>query len=314
MITAYNKDVQHYLIGNSLSSKRKATIIEHIENAVNALGESFERLFPSRSKRKDVMDHVIYLLSGNGICKISASTLAEKADCSVRTVNAAVKSLKQTNEILVAGLADGKNKYIFVLKSHGNFKEIMKDVFYINADQIADQNAELENSKPLDTEGIESGKTSSNNNNSIKFKQEKDNKENVQQSIEKEFIEAQNDTEKEFKRINEYYVNEHQEMMYYAIKSGYYHESIKLNASIIGLRVGSNCDKHMFHHAQKALMKLDKYLLNGGTVLESIPALFTKMYADNLNYNFTNKDKKEDRKSIKHLLYNWLEEDGSVIV
>ena len=41
------------------------------------------------------MHHIIYMLSGNGICKISAETLASKAGCSVRTVNTAVHALKQ---------------------------------------------------------------------------------------------------------------------------------------------------------------------------------------------------------------------------
>ena len=52
-----------------------------------------------------------------------------------------VRALKQTGEILVAGLADGKNKYVFVLKTHPNFT-IMKEVFYINANQIAERTAE----------------------------------------------------------------------------------------------------------------------------------------------------------------------------
>ena len=82
------------------------------------------------------------LLSGNGICKISAETLADKANCSVRTVTDTVRALKQTGEILVAGLADGKNKYVFVLKTHPNFTTILKEVFYINAYQIAERTAE----------------------------------------------------------------------------------------------------------------------------------------------------------------------------
>ncbi|PFA35089.1 HTH domain-containing protein, partial [Bacillus cereus] len=116
--TAYNKDVQKYMQLNKLCSHQKSEIIETIRQHVNDNNQSFESLFPTRSKRKDVMDHIIYLLSGNGICKISAETLASKADCSVRTVNAAVRALKETGEIVVAGLADGKNKYVFVLKMH----------------------------------------------------------------------------------------------------------------------------------------------------------------------------------------------------
>ena len=115
-LTAYNADVQKYMQRNRLSTQKKYEIMDTMRKCVDDTNQSFESLFPSRSKRKDVMDHIIYLLSGNGICKISAETLADKADCSVRTVTDTVRALKQTGEILVAGLADGKNKYVFVLK------------------------------------------------------------------------------------------------------------------------------------------------------------------------------------------------------
>ncbi|PEQ44870.1 cytosolic protein, partial [Bacillus cereus] len=74
--TAYNKDVQKYMQQNQLSTQKKNEIIAAIRNNVSDNNQSFESLFPTRSKRKDVMDHIIYLLSGNGICKISAETLA----------------------------------------------------------------------------------------------------------------------------------------------------------------------------------------------------------------------------------------------
>ena len=321
-ITAYNKDVQKYMTGNALSSSRKNTIIEHIEQTVSAASESFERLFPSRSKRKDVMDHIIYLLSGNGICKIAAKTLAEKADCSIRTVSDAVKNLKETGEVLVAGLADGKNKYVFVLKSHENFKAILKDVFYINAEQIAEENAEhiakQENSESLEAVSVGDEKTGPNNINSINsfssLKQEKNNDiASIQDSIENELKESQNDTEKEFKRINEYYVNEYQEMMYYTIKGGSYHKDIKLNASLIGLRVGSNCDKAMFSHALKAVLKIDQFLLNDGVVTDSVQALFSKIYQDSIKSTKTDLkvETSQSDKKTEGIFYNWLKEDGS---
>ncbi|MCQ6307705.1 cytosolic protein, partial [Bacillus cereus] len=74
-------------------------------------------------------------------------------------------------EIVVAGLADGKNKYVFVLKMHSNFTTIMKEIFYINTEQIAELNAgqvaEQKNDETLETVRIETEKTSSNYNNSI---------------------------------------------------------------------------------------------------------------------------------------------------
>ncbi|MED3391812.1 cytosolic protein, partial [Bacillus thuringiensis] len=91
-LTAYNADVQKYMQQNRLSAQKKYEIIDAMRKRVDDVDQSFESLFPSRSKRKDVMNHIIYMLSGNGICKIAAETLADKANCSVRTVNAAVRA------------------------------------------------------------------------------------------------------------------------------------------------------------------------------------------------------------------------------
>ncbi|MED1302322.1 cytosolic protein [Bacillus pacificus] len=324
-LTAYNADVQKYMQLNKLCSQKKSEIITAISKQINANNQSFERLFPARSKRKDVMDHIIYLLSGNGICKISAETLASKADCSVRTVTDTVRALKQTGEVLVAGLADGKNKYVFVLKTHPNFTTIMKEVFYIDADQIAELNAEQiaeqKNVETFEAVRLEDEKMSSNYNNSINsfhsLKQEKNNdRVSLMESIENELEEAQNDIQKEFERVHTYYVNEFQEMMYHTIKAGTYHPTLKTNASIISLRVGSNCDKGLFHLAFNALGKIDRFLKNGGTLTDSVQALFTKVYSDNIKLSKAPKKASTSNSEVakphtKVLWYNWLEEDQS---
>ncbi|MEX0417099.1 cytosolic protein [Bacillus sp. C30] len=320
-ITAYNKDVQKYMQVNKLCSQKKNEIIEAIRQRFNENNQSFERLFPVGSKRKDVMDHIVYMLSGNGICKISAETLARKADCSVRTVNAAVRVLKETNEVVVAGLADGKNKYVFVLKMHTNFTTIMKEVFYIDAEQSAGQVAEQKNSETLDTVGLEGEKTRSNYNNSINsfnsLKQEKNNDiVSLMESIENEFKEAQNDSKQEFERVHTYYVNEYQEMMYHTIKAGTYHQILKNNASIIGLRVGSNCDIGLFYLAFNALSKVDRFLKCNGTLTDTVQALFTKVYSDNIKLSKAPKkastsNSDASKTPTKVLFYNWLEESGS---
>ncbi|MED1300184.1 cytosolic protein [[Bacillus thuringiensis] serovar konkukian] len=332
-ITAYNKDVQKYMQVNKLCSQKKNEIIETIRKRVNDNTQSFESLFPAQSKRKDVMDHIVFMLSGNGICKISAETLASKAECSVRTVNTAVRSLKTTGEIVVAGLADGKNKYVFVLKMHPNFPAIMKEVFYIDTEQIAELNAEQiaelnaeqvaeqKNAEIVEAVGLETEKTSSNYNNSINsfnsLKQEKNNdRVSITESIENELKEAQNDAQKEFERVHTYYVNEFQEMMYHTIKSGTYHSTLKTNASIIGLRVGSNCDKGLFHLAFNALSKIDKFLKNNGTLTDSVQALFSKVYNDNIKVSKASKKantshSEASKPHTKVPFYNWLEEDKS---
>ncbi|MCQ6339248.1 helix-turn-helix domain-containing protein [Bacillus cereus] len=324
-LTAYNADVQKYMHQNCLSTQKKYEIINTMRKRMGNTNQSFESLFPSRSKRKDVMDHIIYMLSGNGICKISAETLADKADCSVRTVNAAVRALKQTGEIVVAGLADGKNKYVFVLKMHSNFTTIMKEVFYIDTEQIAELNAgqvaEQKNDESFEAVSLKDEKTNSNYNNSINsfnsLKQEKNNdKVSLMESIEIELKEAQNDAQKEFERIHTYFVNEYQEMMYHTIKAGTYHPILKTNASIIGLRVGSNCDESLFHLAFNALGKIDRFLKSNGTLTDSVQALFSRVYSDNIKLSTAPKKAHTASSDVHNqessfIFYNWLEDTGT---
>ncbi|MGG1137227.1 cytosolic protein [Bacillus mycoides] len=324
-ITAYNKDVQKYMQLNKLCSKKKTEIIEAIRQHVNESNQSFERLFPIGSKRKDVMDHIVFMLSGNGICKISAETLATKAECSIRTVNEAVRSLKETDAVVVAGLADGKNKYVFVLKMHPNFTAIMKEVFYIDAEQVAEltaeQVAELKNVETVEAVRLDSEKMSSNYNNSTNsfnsLKQEKNNDiVSLTESIENELEAAQNNIQKEFERVHTYYVNEFQEMMYYTIKAGTYHPTLKANASIIGLRVGSNCDKGLFCLALNALSKIDRFLKSNGILTDTVQALFTKVYNDNIKISKVSKkvdmsNSEASKPHAKVIFYNWLEEGNS---
>ncbi|PEF71151.1 HTH domain-containing protein [Bacillus cereus] len=324
-LTAYNADVQKYMQQNRLSTQKKYEIINTMRKRMGNTNQSFESLFPSQSKRKDVMDHITYLLSGNGICKISAETLADKADCSVRTVNAAVRALKQTGEIVVAGLADGKNKYVFVLKMHSNFTTIMKEVFYIDTEQITELNAgqvaEQKNDESFEAVSLKDEKTSSNYNNSINsfnsLKQEKNNdKVSLMESIEIELKEAQNDAQKEFERIHTYFVNEYQEMMYHTIKAGTYHPILKTNASMIGLRVGSNCDKNLFHLAFNALGKIDRFLKRNGTLTDSVQALFSRVYSDNIKLSTAPKKAHTGSSDVHNqessfIFYNWLENTGT---
>ncbi|MGK8429733.1 hypothetical protein [Bacillus cereus] len=75
-LTIYNPDVQKYMLQNRLSTQ-KNEIIDVIRNRIEYTNQNFESLFPSRFKRKDVMDHIIYSPPENGTCKITAVSLIE---------------------------------------------------------------------------------------------------------------------------------------------------------------------------------------------------------------------------------------------
>jgi Mn-dependent DtxR family transcriptional regulator len=340
VLTAYNQDVQKFLIGRC-TTKKKDNILDAIEKTVFEAGKSFSKLFPPSTKRKQVMDKILFLLSGSGICKVSAKTLAETIGCSIRTVSDAVKNLKETGEVLVGGLADGENKYVFVYKQHQNFQQILKEVFFIDelpveeiqdhvekeeiAEPIAEQVAELSNTETFDTVSTNTEKASSNYNNFFKsfnsLKQEKNNYiESITDEIESELKEASSDKKKELERINTYYVNEYQEMLYHTIKAGEYHPAIKENASILGLRVGSNATRNMFTCALQSVIKIHKFLLSGGTISDSVPALFSRIYKDKVKTICSDKKRNTGKSEVsevysrKLICYNWLEEDRSDVI
>ncbi|PFE32886.1 cytosolic protein, partial [Bacillus thuringiensis] len=138
----------------------------------------------------------------------------------------------------------------------------------------------------------------------------------LMESIEIELKEAQNDFQKEFERVHTYFVNEYQEMMYHTIKAGTYHPTLKANASIIGLRVGSNCDKSLFHLAFNALSKIDRFLKNNGILTDSVQALFTKVYTTNIKLSRIPKKTSTGPSNIHNqessfIFYNWLKDTGS---
>lgn len=312
-LTAYNQDVQVYIQGFKSLKILKESIIESIKESVIQTGKSFEKLFPAKTKRKLVMDEIVYYLSGAGICKVSAETLAKNTGASIRTVSDAVKRLKETGEIIVGGLADGKNKYVFVYKKHPNFKEILDKIFNINAEQIAEQVAEQiaehKNAEAIDNQGIQGEKLTSNNTNSINsFKKDfKQDFNNIKQSIEYELMESKNDAEEQ-ERVYTYYVNEFQFKVYHSIKAGDYHKQIKDISSVIGLRVGSNCNKKGYIFSLQALTKIDKYLKNGYEV-DSIPALFSAKYKEYLEKDMHQQECTDTSKKRNIIpLYNWLED------
>lgn len=319
--TAYNEDVQKYIERPNTSSKK--LIIEDMKVSVQASLKSFSKLFPTGTKRYQVMDTIIYLLSGGGISKVSASTLAKKANASVRTVYSAVKALKETCLFLVGGMADGSNKYIFVYKNHADFQEILKNVFYLDeieettennhsiAGQIAEQVAGQRNAESTVNKGVEGSKTNPIYNNFIISKQEKAI---IKHSVEDVLIESQNDKQKEAEQIQEYCTNPYQKQIYNIITKniGVYHPAIVEKASIIALRAGSNCTEKAFRKALNAVAKIDRALCME-TEINSIPALFDKIYTDRIKYSpYYDKIKTAPKeKRDTSIYFNWLKEDGS---
>ena len=153
VLTAYNEKVQEYneVPNRTYKKERLASLID----AVKSAGQVFERMFTFA--KKQVLDRIIYLLSGSGICKVGGGVLAKKCGVSIRTVRAAIAAIKKTGQFEIGRIANERaGRYIFVDKAHPNYEWLMHDVFGVNARQSARQDARLEDSEslaPVDVEG-----------------------------------------------------------------------------------------------------------------------------------------------------------------
>lgn len=152
VLTAYNEKVQEYneAPNKAYKKERLASIID----AVKSAGHVFERMFTFA--KKQVLDRIIYLLSGSGICKVAGDVLAQKCGVSIRTVRATVAAIKKTGQFEIGRLANERaGKYIFVDKAHPNYEWLMHDVFGVEVEQDAPlnarQSARLENPESLAT-------------------------------------------------------------------------------------------------------------------------------------------------------------------
>lgn len=315
VLTAYNKDVQRYFQRSNCNKIRKETIISAIEERVFEMGKSFSKLFPN--KKGIVLDEIIFLLSGTGICKIGAEKLAEKVGCSLRTVKGAVASIKETDEILVARLADKKaGKYIFVYKQHPNFQQILQEVFFIDslpeADEIAPpvapQFAPLQNAEGIEAVSVEGEKSSSNYINFFNSLQEKDI---IQKSIENDVSNSGNKTQNSIAeqrgKISEYGANENQLWFFDTVSSLNLPEQIKNVVGILALRLGMDTDRQKALKGYRLAFKIAMNI-SDGVAIESVPAVFSDGLNKPLN-SYDTKEMPEIKPAVKKVkFYNWLED------
>lgn len=311
LLTAYNQDVQRYFQGSYCNKIRKETILSMIEEKVFEMGKSFSHLFPN--KRKQVLDEIIYLLSGMGICKIGAEKLAEKVGCSTRTVKSAVASIKETDQLIVGRLADGKaGKYIFVYKEHPNFNQILKEVFFLDslpetpsiAPPSAPLFAPLQNAESVETVSLEGQKTSSNHINSFNSLQEK---ENIQAVIEKDVQDSSQNHQEMRGKLQAYQANEFQLALFDQIFMLDLPKEIKQVAGTLALRVGMDCDHPTALRAIKLLLHMSDNMAKGVDI-QNVVAVFSQSMASQRYLLVTSPSKPVVQQPVtpKVTFYNWL--------
>lgn len=159
ILTAYNQQVQKWTAPPVKSKKmiRLTTFIAKFEGI-------FEAVFTDA--KKAVLDEILYLTSNSGIATITGKRLVEKTGYKIRTVRAAVKALKDSEQFVVAQTANGRaGAYIFIDKEHENYPLIMKDLFDVDVKPVvietthAHQNTLLDAPTDAHLENIETTAT-----------------------------------------------------------------------------------------------------------------------------------------------------------
>lgn len=327
ILTVYNSTVQSYIQNSNekaSTSAKKALLSQFIQN-LEAQGLNFEELFPY--KQREVLDEILYCVSGCGIWKIGSETLAKKANVSVKTVNNCVKKLKDTGLFIVARLiAHGPGKYVFVSKLHPNLKAILAEVFKMDKERITEQITEPftepEKHQSLGAQGIEGDFSSSNLTNSFNLSKQdlKNNniyinlreKEAIKESIDQESIMSLEQQEKQLKM---YANNPMQLELFNFIKMMPFPGIIKDHAYKLALVVGSDAEKKDFVIAKDVITHLAARLNSGYSVNSTIRAVFEAAYLnarkDRKNKVIFNQEdftKAAAPKAVRKVqFYNWLE-------
>lgn len=326
VLNAYNEKVQTFITIHK-NDKKKNYSKERMENFKQAEQEKgliFEAIYPK--KQYDVLTQLLIMLAQTGITKISAEKLASNSDCSIRTVTSVVKKLKKDTQIIVARLkSTDKNNghYIFVDKTHANFKAIMREVFMLDNSSIAELNAEQiaeqESAENADTPTVEGSKNDSkgfkgfnkhtNNINNIYISNA--DKISVIEEIEAEPIKTK---EEQQQYINEYSTCLAQKQLFKMIHDI---KDMMLSCIIeqshkIALRIGSNAEWKDVVMARDVLLTITEntknYVFKDVPTSKTIVATFT----ERLNYKRTHvvpAAPKTATTPITLPLYNWLDEE-----
>jgi len=312
-----NKRVQFFLTyttdkpATALKQKRLALL----EKALERRNIMLDELFPI--KQLKVLDYILYITSGAGICKVGAEHIAKKCDVSVTTVYNAVRALKQTDEFIIARLVKsggGAGKYVFVDKKHANFNEIMREVFGFSDSKIAELFVEQPSRENSDITRIEYNNQCSNIN--ISLKHELPNQyisitHNIKETIQEE-VESASDNSKEY--LKTYASNPYQIALYEFIGEMPYSNKVLSKRAIIGLRVGSDCDFTRFVIAKKVIHSIAMRIADG-FVFENVVAAFSKALdeamkrgklEDRIILSNVKPGLSDDRETPIVPFYNWL--------
>lgn len=342
VLTARNEIVQLYVKEPNKAYKEKR-LESLLRDVYSAAVESIYKLFTDATTR--VIDEIVYLSSGAGICKIGAKSLAERCGYSVDVVYKAVKALKLTGDFTVGRIGNGHaGKYIFVDNKHENFSRIMKEVFHQdeNVGEVLQNNNKQgleQQHEQAHEQGLENGSELTaqsdcgEKNEPICFNsfislifplKQVNNKYNnahareAIKDLEKEELSAvQEEIETAAKNTKEYveqYATNDLQLKFYdfvMLYEGLYPEQITNNAAILALRLGSNCDNKRYAKAKDLIHSISMQIAEGTEHFENVVATFTAALNNAEKYREVPKSTENEQTAqprVKVPFYNWLEE------
>lgn len=328
---ANNKRVQYYMdLKKKIKSKLELKVnkkqrLEQIDFNIRKTGKFIDEVYPK--KQKAVLSQILYLTGNAGIGKIGVKELAELSNVSSRTVSTVVKKIR--NNIETTGIIIGKltctNKYVLVDMKHTNFKDIMVNVFSLNADQFAerfaDQFAYPEGAENVDISSVEDEKSSLKGIKGFKsFKKQAINnnisisepeKMAIREEIENQKSES---PEEQRKQLEHYVTNKYQLAFYDFINIMPYPKLVSDNAYKLSLRVGSDCTIERFYEAKNVLQRLVMDI-HEGLQVDNIVATFTGALLKHESYpKIPEKEVSAIPEPPKCTFYNWLDKAPKDVV
>ena len=326
LLTATNERVQFTISFSGLQTNKKIKT-KRLEVLKESLQDNtqlfFDEVFPR--KQATVLDTILYYLSGSGIAKTGRDSLANKCDCSIRTVSSVVEKIREMPFLhILVGKLKGTNKYVFVDLLHQNAKEILREVFDLSDKEIAYRYAHHfahpQNAETLEAVSLEGQNESPNCLTDLS----KQTNQNII-SLNKEYLysreleaikkEIENNAQNNREYVVKYASNPFQIAFYDFLNGFPLPNSMEEVKSVLALRVGSNATAKTYSKATNLIMTMTKRIKEEGYQFENVVAAFTRGLEKAMKYVIPERKKpqgynwlEEQEQPKKGHFYNWLEE------
>jgi DNA-binding MarR family transcriptional regulator len=307
-VVMYNREREEAFKRGQVNTLKKAQLAK-IEELLASQGLGMDNLTEAEYR---IMNYITYNTCVTGVQAIGLDTIINRTGYKKTTVWRARVKLEKLGILEVGYLGNGqKGHYVFVLKTHKNYAEIMEKVFGIYPQ------AEVVEKEANETSYETSNETSSKAETPCGSKEEGAEKVSTISSIisldKKEINNNQLESfDVQDNQRAKVYMSEKQVTMFHTIKAGDWIKPIKDNASKIVLRTGFEFEPI---HVMRALKMMEEGIILFNEPVDSAPGLF-EYYYNNVKANAMKKEQqkpsqvdqmKSKQSGFKRPNYNWLE-------